>query len=112
VSPITGRPRRLNCSAASQADGFSRARTVHSELFALAIEHTSWTPRTAVIVDEAAMLDTRLMAMVTAWAADAGAKLILAGDDRPSQQLFGGTLVPKTYEKRRKEKCPTSLLVH
>jgi predicted ATPase len=50
--------------------------------FALAIEHTSWTPRTAVIVDEAAMLDTRLMAMVTAWAADAGAKLILAGDDR------------------------------
>ena len=37
--------------------------------------------RTAVIVDEAAMLDTRLMAMVTAWAADAGAKPRFGGDE-------------------------------
>lgn len=64
------------------ADGFGHARTVHAELFALANERTSWTQKSAVIVDEAAMLDTKLMAMVTAWAADAGAKLILIGDDR------------------------------
>ena len=73
-----------------QVDGFSRARTVHSELFALAIGHTSWTPRTAVIVDEAAMLDTKLMAMVTAWAADSGSKLILAGDDRQLSSIDRG----------------------
>jgi ATP-dependent exoDNAse (exonuclease V) alpha subunit len=65
-----------------RADGFRRAGTVHAELFALANDRTSWTQKTAVIVDEAAMLDTKLMAMVTAWAADAGAKLILVGDDR------------------------------
>ena len=42
----------------------------------------SWDAKTVVIVDEAAMLDTTLMAMVTAHAHDAGAKLILVGDDR------------------------------
>ena len=42
----------------------------------------NWDSRTVVIVDEAAMLDTKLMAMVTAHAHDAGAKLILVGDDR------------------------------
>jgi Ti-type conjugative transfer relaxase TraA len=73
-----------------QADGFSRARTVHSELFALNSERTSWTAKTAVIVDEAAMLDTKNMAMVTAWAADAGAKLVLVGDDRQLSSIDRG----------------------
>ena len=41
-----------------------------------------WDSKTVVIVDEAAMLDTKLMAMVTRHAHDAGAKLILVGDDR------------------------------
>jgi Ti-type conjugative transfer relaxase TraA len=65
-----------------KADGFGRAATIHSELFALNNNRTGWTQKTAVIVDEAAMLDTKLMAMVTAHAHDAGAKLILVGDDR------------------------------
>jgi superfamily I DNA and/or RNA helicase len=68
--------------------------------FALAIEHTSWTPRTAVIVDEAAMLDTRLMAMVTAWAADAGAKLILAGDDRQLSPAPRNSCAPSGMQLR------------
>jgi ATP-dependent exoDNAse (exonuclease V) alpha subunit len=71
-------------------DGFGRARTVHSELFALANDRTTWTGKTAVIVDEAAMLDSKLMALVTAWAADAGAKLILAGDDRQLSSIDRG----------------------
>ena len=44
----------------------------------LAVRHP--LRRTAVI-DEAAMLDTRLMAMLTAWAADAGAKPRFGGDE-------------------------------
>jgi Ti-type conjugative transfer relaxase TraA len=73
-----------------RADGFARARTVHSELFALANDRTSWTQKTAVVVDEAAMLDTKLMALVTAWAADAGSKLILVGDDRQLSSISRG----------------------
>ena len=72
------------------ADGFSRARTVHSELFSLANQWTSWTMKTAVIVDEAAMLSTQLMAMVAAWAAYSGTKLILVGDDRQLSSIDRG----------------------
>ena len=73
-----------------QAADFSRARTVHSELFALANARTAWTGNTAVIVDEAAMIDTRLVAMVTAWASHAKAKLILVGDNRQLSSIDRG----------------------
>ena len=71
-------------------DGFNHAKTVHSELFALNNGRTSWDAKTVVMVDEAAMLDTKLMAMITAHAHDAGAKLILAGDDRQLSSIDRG----------------------
>jgi ATP-dependent exoDNAse (exonuclease V) alpha subunit len=71
-------------------DGFEVAKTVHSELFALNNGRTSWDPKTVVMVDEAAMLDTKLMAMVTAHAFDSGAKLILVGDDRQLSSIDRG----------------------
>jgi hypothetical protein len=71
-------------------DGFGHAATIHSELFALNNGRTSWTNRTAVVVDEAAMLDTKLMAMVTAYAHDTDAKLILVGDDRQLSSIDRG----------------------
>jgi Ti-type conjugative transfer relaxase TraA len=73
-----------------QADGFARAGTVHSELFALNNGRTSWDKKTVVMVDEAAMLDTKLMAMVTSHAQAAGAKLILIGDDRQLSSVDRG----------------------
>lgn len=73
-----------------RSDGFGHAATIHSELFALNNRRTSWNSRTAVIVDEAAMLDTKLMAMLTAYAHDAGAKLILVGDDRQLSSIDRG----------------------
>ena len=73
-----------------RGDGFAQAATVHSELFALNNGRTSWHRRTVVIVDEAAMLDTKLMAMVTAHAHEAGAKLILVGDDRQLSSIDRG----------------------
>jgi hypothetical protein len=73
-----------------QRDGFREAGTVHSALFALNNDRTAWTPRTVVMVDESAMLDTRLMAMVTAHAQHAGAKLILVGDDRQLASIDRG----------------------
>ena len=73
-----------------KGDGFGHAATIHSELFALNNGRTSWTPQTVVVVDEAAMLDTKLMAMVTAHAHDSGAKLILVGDDRQLSSIDRG----------------------
>jgi Ti-type conjugative transfer relaxase TraA len=73
-----------------RANGFGHAATIHSELFALNNDRTSWNRRTVVMVDEAAMLDTKLMTMVTAHANEAGAKLILAGDDRQLSSIDRG----------------------
>jgi hypothetical protein len=44
-------------------DGFKHAATIHSELFALNNGRRSWNAQTVVIVDEAAMIDTKLMAI-------------------------------------------------
>lgn len=71
-------------------DGFSRSGTVHAELFALKNGRTKWDGRTVVMVDEAAMLDTKLMAELTGAARDAGAKLILIGDDRQLSSIERG----------------------
>jgi ATP-dependent exoDNAse (exonuclease V) alpha subunit len=40
-------------------DGFGHAATLHSELFALNNGRRNWDSKTVVIVDEAAMLDTK-----------------------------------------------------
>lgn len=71
-------------------DGFQRAATVHSELFALKNGRTKWDSRTVVMIDEAAMLDTKLMAALTGAARDAGAKMILVGDDRQLASIDRG----------------------
>jgi Ti-type conjugative transfer relaxase TraA len=71
-------------------DGFRHARTIHSELFALNNGRTVWNRRTVVMVDEAAMVDTKLMAMLAAHAYHAGAKLILVGDDRQLSSIDRG----------------------
>ena len=62
--------------------GFARTGTVHAELFALKNGRTTWDRRTLVVVDEAAMLDTRVLGTLLAEARLAGAKVVLAGDDR------------------------------
>jgi Ti-type conjugative transfer relaxase TraA len=73
-----------------KGDGFGHSATLHSELFALNNGRRTWDSQTVVIVDEAAMLDTKLMAMLTAHANDSGAKLILVGDDRQLSSIDRG----------------------
>ena len=43
-----------------KAEGFTEAATAHSELFRLKNGRTSWDRQTVVVVDEAAMLDSRV----------------------------------------------------
>ena len=71
-------------------NGFEHASTVKRELFMLANGRQQWDSKTVVIVDEAAMLDTAHMAMISAYAKDAGAKLILVGDDRQLASIERG----------------------
>jgi hypothetical protein len=78
-----------------RADGFSHSATIHSELFALNNARRTWDAKTVVIVDEAAMIDTKLMAMVTAWADDRRVKLILVGDDRQLSSIDHGGMFGK-----------------
>lgn len=71
-------------------DGFARATTIHSELFAVKNGRAAWNSRTVIMVDEAAMIDTKLMAQVTTFANQAHAKLILVGDDRQLSSIDRG----------------------
>ena len=71
-------------------DGFARATTIHSELFAVKNGRKAWDSRTVLMVDEAAMIDTKLMAEVTTFANQANAKLILVGDDRQLSSIDRG----------------------
>src|SRR5580700_11531424 len=71
-------------------DGFRHGGTVHSELFALKNGRRQWDGRTVVMVDEAAMIDTKLMAELTQHARATGAKLILVGDDRQLASIDRG----------------------
>jgi hypothetical protein len=75
-----------------RGDGFKNTNTVASEFIALEKGRTSWTRDTVVIVDEAAMISTDNLARLTATAKAAGAKLILAGDDKQLASIErGGT---------------------
>jgi ATP-dependent exoDNAse (exonuclease V) alpha subunit len=71
-------------------DGFRQANTITSELNALEQGRTVWTRNTVVIVDEAAMVSTKELARLAAAARDAGAKLILAGDDKQLSSIERG----------------------
>ena len=82
-----------------RAEGFASARTVHSQLMALNTQRESWDRRTAVIVDEAAMLDTKLMTILAAHAREAGAKLILVGHDKQLSSIARGGMFSVLAER-------------
>ena len=79
--------------------GFARAGTVHAELFRIKNGLTTWSRGTVVIVDEAAMLDSRVMGELFAEAKRAEAKLILAGDDRQLASIERGGLFAELRQR-------------
>ena len=80
-------------------DGFREARTVHAALFAIKNGRDDWDKRTVVMVDEAAMLDTRVTGELLAAARQAGAKVILAGDDRQLASIERGGLFAEMRQR-------------
>ncbi len=81
------------------ADGFKAARTVHAALFALKNGRDAFDRRTVLIVDEAAMLDTKVTGELLLAAREAGAKVILAGDDRQLASIERGGLFAALRER-------------
>ena len=71
---------------------FRDATTIAAELKRLETGTSKWDGRTVLIVDEAGMLSTKHLAMVTGQARAAGAKLILAGDDQQLASIERGGL--------------------
>lgn len=82
-----------------KADGFARASTVHAELFRLKNGRAIWDKSTVVIVDEAAMLDTRVTRELLVETRRSGAKLILAGDDRQLASIERGGLFSELKQR-------------
>ena len=80
-------------------DGFRDATTVAAELYRLDRGSTRWDSRTVLIVDEASMLLTKHLAEVTAQTRAAGAKLILAGDDKQLASIERGGLFGELKEQ-------------
>jgi Ti-type conjugative transfer relaxase TraA len=74
------------------ADGFAETATVHSALFRLKNGRLAFDQRTVLVVDEAAMLDSRVTGELLAEARRAGAKVVLAGDDRQLASIERGGL--------------------
>ena len=75
-----------------KAAGFAETSTVHAALFRLNNGRDQWGPKTVVIVDEAAMLGTRITGELLSAARQAEAKVILAGDDRQLASIERGGL--------------------
>ena len=84
------------------ADGFAEAGTVHAALFALKNGRTRWNLKTVVVVDEAAMLDSRVTGELLGEARRAGAKVILAGDDRQLASIERGGLFAELRQTARR----------
>jgi len=82
-----------------RADGFAEAGTVHAELFRLKNGRAQWDRRTVLVIDEAAMLDTRITGELLAEARMSGAKVILAGDDRQLASIERGRLFTALREQ-------------
>ena len=80
-------------------DGFRNPTTIASELRRLETGSTQWDHRTVLIVDEAGMLSTRHLAAVTKQARAAGAKLILAGDDKQLASIERGGMFGALKER-------------
>jgi len=83
--------------------GFWHGSTVHLELFfqenGRYDRAPAWDRRTVVIVDEAAMLDTNTYSRLMRRAADSGAKVILAGDDRQLSSVERGGMFTALKER-------------
>ncbi len=75
-----------------RADGFTEASTAHSAVARLEKGSDRWSRNTFVVIDEAAMLDTKIMDRLTRQLYRSGARPLFAGDDRQFESVQRGGL--------------------
>ena len=82
-----------------ESDGFTEAKTIHKIIWDLNRSKERIDAQTVLMVDEAAMVGTRLLSDLLKHAAAAGAKVILVGDDRQLDSIERGGLFTALREK-------------
>ena len=80
-------------------DGFRVAKTAHMTLIDLDRGRATWTARTVVVVDEAAMVSTNILDQLLGEAEAAGARVLLVGDSRQLQSIDRGGLFDRIAER-------------
>jgi Ti-type conjugative transfer relaxase TraA len=73
-----------------KTEGFESASTIHRALHLLRKGKLHWDARTVIFLDEAGMVDSEIFGRLLSAAADAGATLIMAGDDRQLSSVQRG----------------------
>jgi Ti-type conjugative transfer relaxase TraA len=76
-------------------EGFTNASTLHRALYLLQEGSVRWDDRTVIFLDEGGMVDSELYGKLFKAAADAGATVIIAGDDRQLSSVQRGGLFPE-----------------
>jgi len=82
-----------------ESDGFTEAKTIHKIIWDLNRGKEHINAQTVLMVDEAAMVGTRLLSELLKHAAAVGAKVILVGDDRQLDSIERGGLFTALREK-------------
>lgn len=73
-------------------EGFASANTLHRALYLLQQGSIRWDARTVIFLDEGGMVDAVMYGKLLKAAADAGATVIIAGDDRQLSSVQRGGL--------------------
>jgi ATP-dependent exoDNAse (exonuclease V) alpha subunit len=82
-----------------RAAGYREATTIASELKRLEFDKASWDREMVFVIDEASMLSTKTLADVVGNAREAGAKVILSGDEKQLGSIErGGMFEPLKHE--------------
>lgn len=91
----------LSGKAAAELEGGSgiKSQTIHSLVIELENGKRSLTDKDVVVMDEAGMTDTRLMARVFDQVKKAGAKLVLVGDTNQLQSIGAGGVFGKISQE-------------
>jgi len=82
-----------------EASGFKDARTIQRALMQIKNNLDMWDGKTVLMVDEAAMVGTRILAELKASAVEARAKIILVGDDRQLASIERGGLFTELRQR-------------
>ncbi len=73
--------------------------TIHSRLYSLDSGYLTLTPKSVVVVDEAGMVGTKLLARLADHVLDANATLVLVGDHRQLQSIEAGGAMKSLGER-------------